>query len=173
MIKGKTKSAHCYSILIKIFYIKINKITDKPPYERRFCVAMSSVNLPKWLTEKLGFYDKRFLCGVGVYTMFVQALYLFGLCQGASCGVVRENWGFNQPLSTWSHTMSRPKWMFVSGRPKMGVWWWYQRPCLWKHHYLHVTPQSLPIVQWLSPILFPSPPVLISRTCRSSLSQPA
>lgn len=57
---------------------------------------------------------------------------------------------------------------------KWGVWWWYQRPCLWKHHYLHVTPQSLPIVRRLPPpTLFPSPPVLISRICPSSLSQPA
>lgn len=62
-----------------------------------------------------------------------------------------ENRGFNQPLSTRSRTRSLPKWMFVSGGPKMGVWWWYQQPCLWKHHYLHVTPQSLPIVRRLSP----------------------
>ncbi len=51
------------------------------------------------------FIDHIFLVAVKVLVM-----PLFG-----------ENRGFNQPLSTQSHTRSLPKWMFVSGRPKMGV----------------------------------------------------
>lgn len=51
------------------------------------------------------FIDHIFLVAVKVLVMA-----LFG-----------ESGGFNQPLSTWSRTRSLPKWMFVSGSPKMGV----------------------------------------------------
>lgn len=137
------------------YYYRYRHLSTLIRFLGRNSVKKSVVNVERFLFL---FTRHIFLVAVKVLVMA-----LFG-----------ENRGFNQPLSTRSRTRSLPKWMFVSGGPKMGVWWWYQQPCLWKQHYLHVTPQSLPIVRRLSPpTLFPSPPVLISRTCPRSLSQPA
>lgn len=97
---------------------------------------------------------KRFLWGV-----FVHRPYLVLL--SAVFGETRR-----QSASAWLNGETA-KWIFVRRPPKMGVWWWCQQPCLWKHHYLHVTPQSLPIV-WQLPHL-PLTPALISRTCPPSL----
>lgn len=118
------------------------RLADKSFYLYRYVYTYVLAFVFWWLLR-----GERLLHGARVWTVHC---ILCGCCQVVTGSIVRR--GFNQPPSTRRYTTSRPKWMFVSdGATKMGVWWWYQRPCLWKHHYLHVTPQSLPIVRWLPP----------------------
>lgn len=54
---------------------------------------------------------------------FAQCLstdHIFLAAVEALVAVTFTEKSFNQPLSTRSRATSRPKWMFVSGRPKMG-----------------------------------------------------